>query len=47
MCLYLTFATIEISRGEMHGLSAWFLPTMLLMIVATISFFIYRGYKRK
>ena len=45
ICLYLTFATIQISRGTMDGLGLWFVPVMLLTIFGTVAFFIYRGFR--
>jgi hypothetical protein len=43
--LYLTFATIQIGFGKMHGLGNWFLPLTVLSLFGTIGVFIHRGFR--
>ena len=45
MSLYLTFATIQIGLGKMHGLGNWFLPLTVLSLLGTIGIFIHRGFR--
>lgn len=42
---YLTYATIQTGLGEMEGLGKWFTPTMLVSILGTVGYFIYRTFR--
>jgi uncharacterized membrane protein len=47
MFAYISYATIAISLGTMKGLGAWCLPTMVMVVMTTSMFFLYRAYKRQ
>lgn len=45
MLLYVTFVTIQIGLGRMHGLGNWFLPVVVFSLLGTIGLFIHRGFR--
>ena len=42
---YLTYATIQNGLGKMHGLGTWFTPVTLLVMLGTVGYFIYKGFR--
>lgn len=42
---YLTYATIQNGLGEMQGLGTWFTPVTLLIVLGTVGYFIYNGFR--
>lgn len=42
---YLTYATIQNGFGKMQGLGTWFTPVTLLIILGTVGYFIYKGFR--
>ncbi|MEO5980552.1 MAG: DUF1648 domain-containing protein [Chryseolinea sp.] len=45
--LYLTFAVIQNGLGKMNGLSPWFIPVEMMILLGVIAFFFIRAFKLK
>jgi uncharacterized membrane protein len=42
---YLTYATIQNGLGKMQGLGTWFTPVTLLLLLGTVVYFTYKGFR--